>query len=186
MQTEITKKLFTVDEYYRMAEAGILAENIRTELIKGEVIEMSAMGARHAASVGRLTELLTPLFRGKASIRPQLPLHLNEFNEPLPDIALVKVRQDYYRARHPVPDDTLLAIEVSETSLAYDRDVKSGVYAAVRIQEFWVVDLAGDVLLVFRNPSKGEYQTCLTFKRGDSITSLAFQEISLQVSDLLG
>jgi Uma2 family endonuclease len=186
MQTEATKKLFTVDEYYRMAETGILAEDIRTELINGEVIEMSPMGARHASGVTRITDLLVPVFKGKALLRGQLPLRLNEFNEPQPDAAFVKVRQDYYRGRHPGPDDTLLAIEVSDTSLEYDRDVKSEVYAAVRILEFWIVDLAGDVLLVFRDPSKGKYQTCLTFHRGDSITPLAFPEISIQVSDLLG
>ena len=186
MQTEATKKLFTVDEYYRIAETGILSEDVRTELINGEIIEMSPMGPRHAAGVSRVTELMMTLFRGKALLRGQLPVRLNDYNEPLPDFAFVKVRHDHYARRHPGPGDTLLAVEISDTSLHYDRDVKAAVYAAVRIPEFWIVDLAVVVLLVFRDPSKGAYQTSLTFNRGHSVTPLSFPEVSIQVSELLG
>jgi len=186
MQTEATKKLFTVDEYYRMAEIGVIREDTRTELINGEIIEMSPMGPRHASSVSRITEFMVPLLKAKAQLRPQLPLRLNDYNEPQPDLCFVKRRLDYYGAKHPGSGDTLLAIEVSDTSLAYDRDVKSGVYAAARVSEFWVVDLPGGVLLIFRDPSKGAYKTSLTLHRGESATALAFPEIEIPVADLLG
>jgi Uma2 family endonuclease len=186
MQTEPTKRLFTVDEYYKMSEVGILRADIRTELINGEIIEMSPMGSRHASAVSRLNEFLVPLLKGKAQLRPQLPLRLNDYNEPEPDLCFVKPRLDYYGRKHPGSSDTLLAIEVSDSSLRYDRDVKSGVYSTARMQEFWIVHLKGDVLLVFRDPSKGAYKTSLTLHRGESVKSLAFPEIEITVSDLLG
>jgi len=186
MQTEATKKLFTVDEYYKMAEIGILPDHIRTELINGEIIEMSAMGARHASSVSRITEFLVPLLKGRAQLRPQLPLRLNDYNEPMPDFCFVRPRLDFYGRKHPGAGDTLLAIEVSDTSLRYDRDVKAGVYASTRVQEFWIVDLTGDVLLVFREPSKGAYKSSLELHRGESVSLLAFPEINIEVAELLG
>jgi Uma2 family endonuclease len=186
MRAEATKRLFTVDEYYKMAEVGILRDNIRTELINGEIIEMSPMGARHASAVSRLNELLVPVLKGKAQLRPQLPLRLNDYNEPEPDLCFVKPRRDHYGRKHPGSGDTLLAIEVSDSSLKYDRDVKSGLYATTRISEFWIVHLAGDVLLVFREPSKGGYKISLTFHRGETVSPLAFPEIEIAVADLLG
>lgn len=117
MQTEAAKKLFTVDKYYKMADAGILGEHDRTELIEGEVIEMSAMGAQHAAVVARVNDVLVPLFKGKALLRPQFPLRLNDFNEPQPDIVLLKPRRDYYSLRHPGPADVFLVLEISDSSL---------------------------------------------------------------------
>ena len=134
MQTAVTKKRFNVFEYYRMAEAGILSDSVRTELINGEIIEMSPMGARHAGAVSRINELLVPLLKGKAQLRPQLPLRLNIYDEPLPDFCFVRPRRDFYSSKHPGSAETLLAIEVSDTSLSYDRDVKCGVYASSRVQ----------------------------------------------------
>jgi Uma2 family endonuclease len=186
MRTETTKKRFTVHEYYRMAEIGILTDNVRTELINGEIIEMSPMGARHAAVVSRLNDLLVPLLKGKALLRPQLPLRLNDYNEPQPDLCFVKSRRDYYSEKHPGSGDTLLAVEVSDSSLSYGRDVKCGVYAASRVLEYWLVDVAGGVLMVFREPSKGAYQTSLTFRAGDKVAPLAFADVSIRVADLLG
>jgi GxxExxY protein len=174
--TEPTKKLFNVYEYYKMAEVGILRDDVRTELINGEIIEMSPMGARHASAVSRLTEFLVTLLKGKAQLRPQLPLRLNDYNEPEPDLCFVKPRLDHYGKKHPGSSDTLLAIEVSDSSLRYDRDVKSVLYATTRVPEFWIVHLKGDVLLVFRDPSKGQYKTSLTLHRGESVAPLAFPE----------
>src|SRR6188768_4010199 len=119
MHTEATKKLFTVDEYYRMAEIGVIRDGDRTELINGEVIEMSPMGPRHASLVTRISEFMVLLLKGKAQLRPQLPLRLNEYNEPQPDLCFVRPRLDFYGTKHPGSGDTLLAIEVSDTSLKY-------------------------------------------------------------------
>jgi Uma2 family endonuclease len=186
MQVEATKRLFTVDEYYRMAEAGILAESERTELIDGEIIEMSPIGVRHAAVVMRVNNLLVPLFKGKALLGPQLPLRLNDFNEPQPDIALLKPRKDCYRSRHPGPKDALLVLEISDSSLKYDRDVKLGIYARAGIREVWIANLRGNALHVYREPSAGAYKTALLFRRGDSISCRAFPKIEIRVDQILG
>jgi Uma2 family endonuclease len=186
MQVEATKRLFTVDEYYKMADAGILAEDERTELIDGEIIEMSPIGVRHAAAVMRVTNLLIPLFKGKALLGPQLPLRLNDFNEPQPDIALLKPRKDCYGSRHPGPKDALLVLEISDSSLKYDRGVKLGIYARAGIRELWIADLRGSVLHVYRQPSAGVYKSARQFRRGESTACLAFPKVAIRVDEILG
>jgi Uma2 family endonuclease len=129
MRTYPAKKLFKVEDYYRMAEAGILKPNDRVELIRGEIIEMSPIGPRHAAAVDRAGELFAGLLRGRAIIRVQNPNRLDEFNEPQPDISPLKPRPDYYRSGHPGPDDIYLVMKISDTTLSYDQDVKSAMCA---------------------------------------------------------
>jgi Uma2 family endonuclease len=186
MRTYPSKKLFTVDEYYRMAEAGILKPNDRVELIRGEVIEMSPNGRKHAACVDRAAELFFVSMRGRAIVRVQGPDRLDQYNEPQPDISILKPKADYYRSGHPGPDDIYLVIEVSDTTLEYDREVKLAMYAISGIREFWMEDLQGDVLLVHRDASDDHYKTCLVFKRGESVSPLAFPDVALRVDDLLG
>ena len=186
MQTETTKKLFTVDEYYKMAEAGILREDDRTELIEGEILQMSAMGFRHSACTARATHFFTPRLNGKAIVRVQLPLTLNELNEPEPDLSILEYRKDFYEYARTRPEDVLLVLEISDTSLRYDRDVKLPLYASVRIPEVWIADLNADALLVFREPSDNRYGIALIFRRGDSVSPRAFPEVVLPIEDLLG
>ena len=186
MDIQATKKLFTVDEYYRMVEAGILTGQDRTELIDGEIIEMSAMGSRHAAVVTRVNDMFVSLFKGKALLRPQLPLRLNEFNEPEPDIAVLKPSQDCYASRHPGPADVFLVLEISDSSLKYDRDIKLPIYAAAGVPEVWIADLPNDALLVYRDPSGKGYKNALVFRRGDSLHCLAFPDARLAMNDILG
>jgi Uma2 family endonuclease len=181
MPTETTKKLFTVDEYYRMAEAGILPERPRTELINGEIIEVSAMGSLHAAVVSGVTDLFVPLFKGKALLRPQLPLRINKYNEPMPDIVLLKPRADRYSSSHPGPSDTFLVIEIAATSLKYDRDVKLPMYAEFHLPEIWIADLRNQLLLVYRDPTGKSYKTALQFRAGDRLCCPAFRR-SLSMS----
>lgn len=185
MATE-TRKLFTVEEYYKMAEAGIFRDARRTELINGEIIEMTSMGARHAAAISRANALFNRLFGDKALLRPQLPAALNEFNEPEPDIALVRPRKDSYSAAHPGPSDVFLFMEISDTSLKYDRDVKLPIYAEAGIPEVWILDLTAESLLVYRDPARKSYKSSLRFARGESVSCLGFAEISIKVEDLLG
>ena len=185
MQMDATRKLFTVDDYYKMLDAGILCEDDRVELIEGEIIEMSPMGSRHAAVVSSVTEALVSLFKGKALLRPQLPLRLNEFNEPEPDIAVVKPRPDRYSSRHPGPTDALLVIEISVSSLRYDRDVKLPIYAASQVPEVWIAHLRAATVLVYRDPAGTHYATHLKYGRGESLSCLAFPEIQVAIDDLL-
>ena len=186
METHVTKKLFTVDEYYKMVDVGILHDGDRTELIEGEIIEMSAMGSRHAAVVTRLTDLLVPLFKGKALLRPQLPLRLNDFNEPQPDVALLTPRKDCYASQHPGPADVFLVVEVADSSLKYDRDIKLRIYSQAGVPEVWIADILGGVVRVYRDPSGNSFTTSLSFQRGESIYCLSFPQVQLHVDEILG
>jgi Uma2 family endonuclease len=186
MRTETTKKLFTVDEYYRMAEAGILPERPRTELVNGEIIEMTSMGSRHAAVVSGVNELFVVLFKGKALLRPQLPLRLNEYNEPEPDIVLLKPRQDRYSSRHPGASDVFLVMEICDSSLKYDRDVKLPIYAEMKLPEVWLADLTSDTLYVYRQPIAKTYKSSLRLRRGEKASCLKFPQVDIKVDDLLG
>ena len=186
MQADVVRKLFTVDDYYRMAEAGILGPDDRVELIEGEIIQMSPIGNRHAGCVNRATDLFTRLFHGKAIVTVQNPVRLNNYNEPQPDLVLAKYREDFYSSKHPTPEDTLLVLEVADTTLKKDRDIKLPIYARLGIVEVWIEDLKHNQLLVFRDPGGQHYRTSLTLRADDSVSTVAFPEITFKVQDLLG
>jgi Uma2 family endonuclease len=186
MRADVTRKLFTVDDYYRMAEAGIIKPEDRVELIEGEIVEMRPIGIRHAGCVNRVTDLLTHLFRGKATVTVQNPARLNQYNEPQPDLILAKPRADYYSSQYPTGEDIFLMIEIADTTLRKDRNVKVPIYARLGVPEVWIGDLQHDRILVFRDPAGSSYQTSLTLQRGDSLSVAAFPEITFKVEDLLG
>ena len=186
MRADVTKKLFTVDDYYRMAEAGILKPEDRVELIEGEIVEMRPIGNRHAGCVNRVNDLFTFLFRGKAIVTVQNPARLNEYNEPQPDLILAKSRGDYYASRHPTREDIYVMVEIADTTLRKDRNIKIPIYARLGILEVWIGDLQHDRLLVFRDPTASSYKTSLTLHGGDSLFVAAFPEITFKVEDLLG
>jgi len=186
METEVTKKLFTVDEYYRMAEAGILNEDSRVELIEGEIIQMSPIGIRHASCVSRAITLFITSLGKRILLNAQNPLRLSNVTEPQPDILLLKPRADFYSSRHPVGEDTCLVMEVSDTTLRYDRDRKVPLYAKSGVSEVWIEDLQANVILVFRNRAGERYSTSMAFHRGEQVSLAAFPEITFKVEDLLG
>ena len=147
-----------VDAYYRMAEAGILTDPHRVELIDGEIIDMPAIGSPHAAITNRFARTFSRALRDEvALVAVQSPLRLDAYNEPEPDVMLLRPRADGYRASHPGAADVLLVIEVSESSLAYDRSVKLQLYAGFGVPEVWIVDLIGTALEVYREPREGAY-----------------------------
>ncbi len=186
MRIEAAKKLFTVDEYYQMAEVGILGPEDRVELIDGEIIRMSPIGTRHASRVMFAIDAFTYAFRGKATVNPQNPLRLDLYNEPEPDVVLLKFRKDHYCDKRVEADDALLVVEVADSTLRYDRDVKVPHYAEAGIPEVWIEDLRNSVLLVYRNPSGKQYKTALKLTRDDSVRIQAFPGVSFKVSELLG
>lgn len=145
-------RLFNVDEYYAMAQAGILGEDDRVELIAGEVVVMSPIGSRHAGCVKALAGLLFRAAGRKAVISVQDPLRLGGSAEPQPDLAVLAWRADSYRSRHPEPKDTHLVVEVADSSLDFDREVKLPLYASHGIPEVWVVDLRAGIIEVHRSP----------------------------------
>ena len=186
MQTDAARRLFTVDDYYRMAEVGILRPEDRVELIDGEIIEMSPIGNRHAGCVNRATELFMDLFRPTATITVQNPVRLNKYNEPVPDLIVAKRRLDFYSLHHPTPEDVFFVVEVADTSLRKDRNLKLPVYARLGIPEVWIEDLSHEQLLVFRDLLDARYRTSMVLQRGDSLSPLAFPESVIEVEQLLG
>jgi Uma2 family endonuclease len=152
------RRRFDVDAYYRMAEAGVLGDPRRVELIDGEIIDMAAIGSPHAAATNRLARhFIRALHDEAALVNVQSPLRLDAYNEPEPDLTILRPRADGYRASHPTAADVLLLVEVSETSLAYDRGVKLALYAKFRVPEVWIVDLLGGAVEVYREPKEGAY-----------------------------
>ena len=186
MQTEVTKKLFTVDEYYRMADAGIFGPEERLELIEGEIIEMSPVGDRHIACVNRATALFGSRLAGKAMVSVQNPVRLDRFSEPQPDIVLARPREDYYAGKRLSSEDTFLVVEISDTTVRYDRNRKMPLYAKAAVPELWIENLQENVILVYRNPRENTFSTSLVFRHGDSISLHAFPEFVFRVDELLG
>ena len=178
-------RLFDVDEYYAMADAGILSPGERVELIDGEIIPMSPIGDRHAYSVDELNELLITRLGGRARVRSQNPVRLGRDREIQPDISILRLRDDSYVSGHPVSDDVLLLIEVSDSTLDYDRDVKLPMYAAAGIPEAWIANIPGRQVEAYSEPSGGEYRNRRVFGRGESVSPLAFPDISIPVSRIV-
>ena len=147
----------TVDDYYRMAEVGILDEEARVELIDGEIIDMAPPGSPHAGTVIYLTEVLMRAVDGRVTVLVQSPVRLGKYSEPQPDLALLRRRDDFYRERHPQPDDVLLVVEVAASSLRFDRKKKVPLYARHGIPEMWLVDLGSRRLSRYRAPKDGMY-----------------------------
>ncbi len=169
-----------------MAEAGILHEDDRVELIEGEIVQMTAIGSRHAACVARLTTVLTRGVGDRAIVNPQNPLRLSQLSEPQPDVTLLRPRADYYAQSHPGPGDVLLLVEVSDASLPYDRGVKLPLYAEFSIPEVWTVDLSARILEACLDPAQGGYQEIRSLGPGDRLAPQAFPDIVVDLGKLLG
>jgi Uma2 family endonuclease len=186
MSVQLLKRQFSVKEYNQMPEAGILEENERVELIRGEIVEMSPIGTRHAAYVRRLNTLFSERLRGRAIVDIQNPVELDDTSEPQPDVALLQPRADFYILGHPQPRDILLIIEVADTTVRYDREVKIPLYAEDEIVEVWLVDINGQLLQVYREPTPDGYQNVRELRRGASLSILAFPDVTIAVNEILG
>ena len=147
----------TVDDYYRMAEVGLLSPEARVELIEGGIVDMAPIGSRHAAAVDLLAERFIRAVAGAAVVRIQGPIRLSRSSELQPDLAVLRPRADRYANSHPTAADVLLLVEVSDTTLQFDRDVKSALYARHAIPELWIVDLKHSELQIFREPRREGY-----------------------------
>lgn len=185
MSAELQKWHFNVEQYYRLAEAGVLKPDDRVELIEGEIIKMSPIGSSHAACLRGLDIAFGEIFGRRYLISIQSPVRLDDFSEPEPDLALLKPREGLYADRHPQPDDVLLIIEVADTTLLSDRNVKIPLYARFGIPESWLVNLQEKLVEVYCDPVDGHYQKSLKFERGDMLTSPTIQGLSLKVDDII-
>ena len=180
-----TRRRFTVAEYYAMGDIGILEENDRVELLDGDLIVMPPIGDWHAASVDRFTNSLPPQLQGRAIVRVQNPTRLNDNSEPQPDIMLLRWRDDFYGGGHPGPEDVLLLIEVSDTSVDYDRSAKLSAYARAGIPEVWIATRQDNRIEAYTEPKEGEYSNVRYAGLGESIAPQAFPEVILEVSNLI-
>ena len=185
MRAELPKRLFTVDEYYRMAEVGILDPDARVELLEGEIVEMSPVGVRHVACVNRANALFVKHFGDRGVVSIQNPVQLSNYTEPQPDIVILKPRADYYAGKKISWEDALLVIEVSDTTIRRDR-YKLSLYARAGVSELWIEDLRHDTIFVYREPGPGTYGVSLELHRGDPISLAAFPDVIFKVDDLIG
>ncbi len=169
-----------------MVKAGILREDDRVELIAGEVLEMSPIGTRHAACIDRLNALLNREVGANGIVRVQSPILLDDYSESQPDLALLRVRDDYYMYGHPTPQDVLLVVEVGDSSMAYDHDVKLPLYAEAGIREVWLVSIPTERIECYIQPADGGYQTVNTLERGQILTSTVLPNLAVAVDTIFG
>lgn len=175
----------SVEDYYRMGEAGIFGEDDRVELIDGDIIDMAPIGSRHAGTLKRLATLFRDAVGDKAIVSVQDPVRLDHHSEPQPDLALLRPREDYYYGAHPRPPDVLLIVEVSESSLAYDQQVKVPLYARRGIPEVWLVDLAAHAVLVHRGPGAGGYAETFVFDTPGELAPILLPDALVDLSAIV-
>ena len=185
MPVDLARRRFTVDEYQRMGEAGVFSENDRVELIDGEILTMSPIGSPHAAAIARATRALILMTGTRCIVRAQLPVRLERFSEPEPDFILARPRDDFYQAGHPQPADVLLVIEIADSSLRYDRDIKMPLYARNDIVEYWLVDLASHTLTRYAAPGGGTYREVSVHERGQVLSPASLPDCAIPVDELL-
>jgi Uma2 family endonuclease len=185
MSVPLPRRRFTVDEYYRMAETGILAPGERVELIEGEIIQMEAIGSRHAGCVNALTRILVRGVGDDGLVTVQNPVHLSDLSEPQPDLAVVRARADTYGSAHPRPQDVLLLIEVADSTVGFDRGTKAPLYAVSGIPEYWLFDIPGRSVLVHREPEAQGYGSITRHGPADVLRPLAFPALSIDLSAVL-
>jgi Uma2 family endonuclease len=182
-QATLTAAKWTLDEYHRLIEGGFLDDK-QVELLNGEIVEMSPEGIPHASLSSDASDYLRALLGDRAKVRDGKPITLPNASEPEPDIAIVQLPGSIYRSHHPYPENIFWLIEFSNSSLAKDLQVKTKIYAAVGIQEYWVLNLREMKLMVFRSPSNAEYQSEQTLTQG-SIYPLAFPDVAVSIERLL-
>ncbi len=187
MTTEtISKKLFTVDEFCRLSEEGILPPEGRFELIRGEIIEMPRPGPPHIGPVNRLTMLFARKLGDSVIISVQNSLFISNISLPSPDLVLLKPREDYYGKSLPAPDDVFLVVEVSHTSHWYDTKIKAPLYGDAVVPEYWIVNVPKHVLEVRREPADGHYRRVETFVPGQTIHLQRMPDVVFTVDEILG
>lgn len=181
-----TVRKWTVAEYYRAAEKGIFKPGERLELIEGEVVEkVSPQQSRNAAAITMVSEELRTALATVASLRIQLPVRLDNRNEPEPDVLAVSPRDDHYADAHPAAKDVVLAVEIADTSLHMDRGVKAALYARFGVPEYWVVNLRDNQVEVFREPSSSGYRLTEVKSSGETIAPIAAPQAQISVARLL-
>lgn len=186
MDNWVPRHRITADEYHRMAEVGLLAPDARVELIEGVIIDRAPIGNPHNAAVDWLTQTFVQGLAGRAIVRVQGSVRLDDFSEPQPDVVLLKPRKDFYRTRHARSQDCLLVVEVSESSLRYDRQLKVPFYARRGVPEVWIVDVGNMRLHLYRNLVDAEYKAVSTTATPGITPIASIPEFTMDLSPLFG
>jgi Uma2 family endonuclease len=176
---------FTVEEYHRMASAGLLGEDDRVELVEGEIIDMAPIGSRHNACVARLTRLLVGRLGERAIVFVQSSVRISDLSEPEPDIAVLVPRDDFYAGAHPGPTAILLVVEVADATVGWDRSVKIPMYGRAGVAEAWVVDLTTETVEIWTEPGPDGYAATRRAGRGDEL-DVAGVTVTVTVDEILG
>lgn len=179
------KRRFTVTEYHRMLEAGVFDDAERVELIEGEVLQMAAKSLRHVAGVRRVSKVLSSLLGAQVFISTQDPIQIGTISEPEPDVVVAVPSVTDYEDHHPTPPEILLIVEVAETSVAVDRQRKLPLYAQAGIQQFCILNLRGNELEDYRDPTPEGYRSKQTYTAQQSFGLVAFPEIQIKVVELI-
>lgn len=184
--TIVTPKRFTITEYHRLIELGFLTEDDQVELIRGELMQMAAKGTRHSVCNTKLYQELYELIKGKAVVRGQEPIILPHDSEPEPDVVIARGQADDYLSNHPLPENILLVIEVSDSTLKYDQNTKLELYAEAQISDYWIFNLLANQLERYTQPyqdAQGNfgYRIKQIYLRNESVTLPAFPDLSLKL-----
>jgi Uma2 family endonuclease len=184
--SSIHLKYWTVQDYHRMSDLGILDPNERTELIAGQIVVMTAKGTPHVLTLRILANVLENALGDRSVfVSTQDPIRLDNFSEPEPDLALVKGTILDYAEHHPAPEDIYLVIEVADSTLKQDCEVKDKLYARANIAEYWVIDIKNRQVRIFRDPNPTGYGSQLMLTETHSVSPLAFPEIVLSIDSIL-
>lgn len=178
-------RLLSVQDYHRMVEAGVLAADERVELIAGQLYKMAAKGTAHSAAMTRIERALQPRLRNRALLRFQDPVQLDDYSEPEPDVAIVRVEPFDYEDHHPTPSEIYWLIEVADITLKRDRELKAPAYARSGIPEYWILDVNQRQLYIFRSPTATGYASEMVLQESDMISPLAFTDCQIPVGELL-
>lgn len=183
--TPLTLRLWTVEEYHQMAAAGIFHPEERVELISGQIVKMSAKGTPHTTAVRRTARVLRDILENLADIHTQDPIQLDDFSEPEPDVAVVRIDPLDYADHHPTRKEVYLIIEVADSSFKYDYETKCKAYAVSGITEYWLLDVNERKLYVFREPSPAGYQSETVLSEDASVSPLQFPTLVIKLVDFL-
>lgn len=168
-----------------MTESGVLGPDARVELLNGQIIDMSPIGPFHAGLVKRLSRIFNLEAKGRWIVSTQDPVRLDDHSEPVPDLMLLNPASDDYTSRHPQPEDVFLLIEVSDTTLDYDREEKLPAYGSAGISELWIVNLKDETIEVHRDPHFMGYGLKTVLRMGDKVNPQAFPDVLLDLAELL-
>jgi Uma2 family endonuclease len=182
---EVKRHGFTAREYHAMGEAGVLGEDDRVELVDGEIVDMAPIGSRHLSCVVALTHLLVERAQGRYFVSVQNPVRLSERDEPQPDLTLLRRRPDPAAPSPPDPEGVLAVVEVSDTTLSYDRNVKLPLYARTGISEAWVIDLKVGNVEAHSEPAPDGYRESRSFGSGDRVASGIVEGLSVSLDEVL-